>query len=284
MTTHCTHSPFAPVRTATHRMRFAVLGSSSAGNASVLRIEPCDPSQGVARQILLDAGLSPKATRGRLSALGFDIADTTDILFTHFDMDHARASWATPVMCFGMTVRCARRHLPLAKARGLPTQFTQAFEAPFMLGGDVRVTPIDLPHDESGAIAYRIETPAGSVGFATDLGRVEPSLIEAFEGVDLLAIESNYDRHMQLSSSRPRFLKDRIMGGHGHLSNEQTLEFVRAVAQRRAPERIALLHLSRECNHPSLIQALWQKHAPELWSRVVIALPDEGVLVLHGNS
>ncbi len=265
-------------------MRFAVLGSSSAGNASVLRIEPRDASMGVPRQILIDAGLSPKATRGRMRALGFDLADTTDILYTHFDMDHARASWATPVMCFGMTVRCARRHLPLAKARGLPSQFTHAFDGPFELGAGFRVLPIDLPHDESGAVAFRIETPAGSVGFATDLGRVEASLLEAFDGVHLLAIESNYDRSMQLRSARPLFLKERIMGGSGHLSNEQTLEFVQTLAQRSAPEHIALLHLSRECNDPSVIEALWKARAPELWTRVVIALPDEGVHVLLGQS
>ncbi|MSR41548.1 MAG: MBL fold metallo-hydrolase [Phycisphaerales bacterium] len=280
MTSHC----LTTTRASTHRMRFAVLGSSSSGNASVLRIEPRDASLGAPRQILIDTGLSPKATRGRLSALGFDIADTTDILYTHFDMDHARASWATPVMCFGMTVRCARKHLPLAKERGLPSQFTHAFEGAFTLGSGITVTPIDLPHDAAGAVAFHIQTPAGSIGFATDLGRVEPTLRDAFEGVDLLAIESNYDHAMQVASSRPTFLKDRIMGGNGHLSNQQTLDFVRDLARTKAPERIVLLHLSRECNDPHVIQSLWQTHAPELWSRVTIARADEGVHVVHGNS
>lgn len=265
-------------------MRFAVLGSSSSGNASVLRMDPLVPGHGGTRQILIDAGLSAKATRGRLSALGYEFTETTDILYTHFDMDHARPHWSTPVMCHGITVRCARKHLPLAKARGLPTQFTHAFEGPFSLPHNIEVTPVDLPHDEAGAVAYRIKTPAGSIGFATDLGRVEPNLIEAFEGVDLLAIESNYDHAMQLESPRPAFLKERIMGGSGHLSNAQALEFVQAISRRRAPNRIVLLHLSRECNDYRVIEALWQKHAPELWSRVVIARPDDGIDVYDSES
>ncbi|MEY2716643.1 MAG: putative metallo-hydrolase YycJ, partial [Planctomycetota bacterium] len=114
---------------------------------------------------------------------------------------------------------------------------------------------------------------AGVLGLATDLGRASGALIEAMRGVDILAIESNYDRDMQLASDRPAFLKDRIMGGKGHLSNEECIEAVRAIAWPRGPEHVVLLHLSRDCNCPDLVRSLWKAALPELEPRLTIARP-----------
>jgi phosphoribosyl 1,2-cyclic phosphodiesterase len=52
---------------------------------------------------------------------------------------------------------------------------------------------------------------------------------------------------MQLASDRSDDLKRRIMGGKGHLSNEES---ARAVARIEPREMVVLLHLSRQCNHP----------------------------------
>jgi phosphoribosyl 1,2-cyclic phosphodiesterase len=92
-------------------------------------------------------------------------------------------------------------------------------------------------------------------------------------GVDILAIESNYDRAMQLESARPAFLKDRIMGGKGHLSNDECIDAVRAISWPREPEHVVLLHLSRECNCPGLVRGMWRKALPALEPRLVIAQP-----------
>ncbi|NJL31128.1 MAG: hypothetical protein HC898_05580 [Phycisphaerales bacterium] len=117
-----------------------------------------------------------------------------------------------------------------------------------------------MPHDDKGTIGYRIDSPGGSIGFATDLGRVPEPLIELFTaqgGVDLLAIESNYDPVMQRTSSRPWFLKQRIMGGHGHLSNQQAFELARTIVQQShpgKPARIVLLHRSQQCNGVEIVR------------------------------
>ncbi len=256
-------------------LEFAVLGSSSSGNGSFLRVE----SPRGARQILIDGGLSPRATKGFLSALGHDLAATSDLLFTHFDHDHAKAGWARAAVRDGIRLRCSHRHLPMARERGYPEVCTEAFDARgggFDLG-EIRVIPCENPHDDGGTVAFRLETPAGSVGFATDLGRASGALIESLRGVDILAIESNYDRAMQLASNRPGFLKDRIMGGKGHLSNEECIDAVRAIAWPREPEHIVLLHLSRECNCPDLVRGLWRNALPALEPRLTIARPFEPI-------
>ena len=120
-------------------------------------------------------------------------------------------------------------------------------------------------------MSFRLETDAGSLGFATDIGRASDALVDLLRGVDLLAIESNYDRDMQLGSARPKFLKDRIMGGRGHLSNEECVEAVRAIAFPDEPSQVVLLHLSRDCNHPDAVRALWDRALPSLAPRVAFA-------------
>src|SRR5207237_1874511 len=90
---------------------------------------------------------------------------------------------------------------------------------------------------------------AAALGFVTDLGHMPGTLIDHLRAVDVLAIESNYCPRLQQSSGRPWFLKRRITGGRGHLSNEQCAA---AVSEIRPRSHVVLLHLSRECNHPSL--------------------------------
>ena len=86
-----------------------------------------------------------------------------------------------------------------------------------------------------------------------------------------LALESNYDRRMQEESGRPVFLKRRIMGGMGHLSNEQAIETVREIERRSWLSHIALLHLSEECNCPRHVAQLWRREMPHAMERLTIA-------------
>src|SRR5205823_4445181 len=81
------------------------------------------------------------------------------------------------------------------------------------------------------------------------------------------ALESNYDPQMQLTSARPWFLKQRIMGGAGHLSNDQALSAIQRILDHaqatntRLPSHIVLLHRSRQCNCPKLVLKLFSKDA-----------------------
>src|SRR5262249_27338026 len=96
-------------------------------------------------------------------------------------------------------------------------------------------------------------------------GQVPAHLLDQFCDLDVLALESNYDRELELSSARPWFLKRRIMGGRGHLSNEQAMNAIREILdrcerrKRRLPEHIVLLHRSRECNCPRLLRKLFAR-------------------------
>ena len=223
-----------------------VLASGSSGNCTVLRT--ITASGRPDRTALLDAGLSPTRTRRLLADRGIALSEIDDIVLTHLDADHFHPGWRRVRDCRA-TLRLHRRHLGKAERRGLLLGRNEPFDDAFELGGTC-VEPVMMDHDHLGVAAFRIETPCGcSLGFATDLGRSTRQLTDHLAGVGVLAIESNYCPVMQADSDRPAFLKNRITGGAGHLSNEECAEAVRAISPASS---VVLLHLSRQCNTPEL--------------------------------
>jgi phosphoribosyl 1,2-cyclic phosphodiesterase len=230
--------------------RLRVLASGSSGNCSLLSCR-CG---GRVRHGLIDAGISPKRIRTRLESCGVDWSEIEFVLLTHLDSDHAHPGLARAIRRRpGARVLMHERHARRAGPTGLRAE---AVAGEFELGDGVRCDATLLPHDGVGVAAFRFEFSsrnealAGSLGFATDLGRVPPELVERFRGVDVLAIESNYCPNLQHASARPDFLKRRITGGAGHLSNGEALQAIEEIEPR---EHVVLLHLSRECNHPEIV-------------------------------
>ena len=256
-------------------LSFQVLGSSSSGNATLLI---CHTPAGE-RRLLIDAGLGPRTVARRLASVGLDADAIDGIVLTHADSDHMRPTWRRTLERRSLPV-----HVPLAHHRevvreAVPSTLARSFSGPFEPVAGVRLNPFLVPHDTHGSCAFRIECGHSSLGWATDLGRVPPGLLEHLEGVDALAIESNYDPLMQQNSERPAFLIRRITGGRGHLSNEQCLTAVQELASRQSLlnplAHIVLLHLSRDCNCPALVTDLWEERAPELVEQLVISRHDE---------
>ena len=101
-------------------------------------------------------------------------------------------------------------------------------------------------------------------------GRASDRLVRFLAGADALFLESNYDPAMQRASGRSPYLIDRIMGGHGHLSNEQALEIALAIDAVQPLAVLQLLHLSRQCNCPRLVERLWAERAPALAARMTV--------------
>lgn len=247
-------------------MRLCVLGSGSSGNCTVLMLGEHDHR----RCLLIDLGLSPRATGQRLKSLGLSITDICAVLLTHFDTDHFYPGWLKWIAKFNLTVHVHRRHRSAAVRARLSLKQMCLYEQAVDCEACDEIDTCILAHDQLGSVGFVFQHNELRLGFATDLGRPTDDLFDLFTDLHALAIESNYDREMQLSSGRPAFLKRRIMGGAGHLSNEQSLEAVRRIAEQSRLSHIALLHLSRQCNDPELIQDLYRRQAADLWPRVTV--------------
>jgi phosphoribosyl 1,2-cyclic phosphodiesterase len=255
-----------------------VLASGSQGNCSVLLTPDHRDPSGPRRVTLIDAGLSPARTRRLLADCGIHPHEVDEIVLTHLDTDHCHSGWAgalrtRPWRC---RVLVHARHYRRAERAGLPTDRLSAFDDELPLGAHGRACVHLGAHDNLGVASFRFDLgdprlPA-TVGFATDLGRVTDALLDLLAGVDLLAIESNYCPRLQAASDRPEFLKRRITGGAGHLSNRECADAVRAIAPR---SHVVLLHLSQQCNRPALAAeahegrgytlTLTGQHRPSRW-------------------
>ncbi|MBX3317103.1 MAG: MBL fold metallo-hydrolase [Phycisphaeraceae bacterium] len=223
----------------------SVLASGSSGNCSVLSW-----NEGARRAAaLIDLGLSPRRTRNSLASLGLSLDDISFVLLTHLDSDHFHSGWLRKGRVPG-PLWMHRRHVGRASREGIATHHTEVFDESFREHGLAASVQM-ASHDELGVATFRIgfTQHSGQLGFATDVGRVTPGLIDHLRRVDVLAIESNYCPRLELASDRPEFLKRRIMGGSGHISNEESASAARAIGPR---EHLVLLHLSRQCNSPSI--------------------------------
>ncbi len=247
----------------------SVLSSSSGGNCTLLRVHDGHRF----RHILIDLGLSPRRTREMMSLFGLALKDVDAALLTHMDQDHLHPGWLAPQgkasplredaamlvhEAHFHAARGASLHRPNLRALAGANEARHLFSdlpAPACgLPAGLIVSAVLGAHDKEGAASFRLTMPTGaSLGFATDIGRVTKELVDLCAGVDVLAIESNYCPQMQAASSRPEFLKRRIMGGAGHLSNQETIAAVRAIEPKR---HVVLLHLSRQCNTPELVAGL----------------------------
>jgi phosphoribosyl 1,2-cyclic phosphodiesterase len=256
-------------------LSLSILASGSSGNCSILRAG--------SRSMLIDCGIGPRTVAGRLKPLGVSLSDLSAICLTHVDSDHFNIHWLTEISHRKIFLYCHENHIDavLARAKNPPIeQWIRSFrDGEFSPVNGLKARPIGLPHDELGSYAFVFQGWGGCIGYATDLGNVHSELISRFSHVDVLAIESNYDPKMQRESPRPLFLKRRIMGGRGHLSNEQALAAVREILdraqnQRRTlPRHIVLLHRSRQCNCPRLLHELFAKDR-RIAPRLVLAEQD----------
>lgn len=220
-----------------------VLASGSAGNCSVLMLRDGDRR----RVCLIDLGLSPRRTSRELQNAGLSLDDVEHVFITHFDTDHFNRSWAS-VLRDRATYHVHESHVGEARSLGVRTAWIDAVRDETMVG-EARVFTTLLAHDAEGVAAFRFEHAGAVAGFATDVGKPTGALIDCLGGSDLLAVESNYCPELQAASNRPAFLKSRIMGGRGHLSNQQCAALVRRAQPR---QDVVLLHLSRQCNRPEL--------------------------------
>ena len=228
-----------------------VLGSGSDGNAMVLH--------GEAGGLLLDAGFSAAELKRRLAAAGIPESWLRAALITHEHGDHvkglrvAAAAFGIPVYCNRMTAEAIRQSGAAPEAT--LNLFTSG--APFELHG-FRIEPFSISHDAADPAAFTIHQGGRKIAIVTDLGHAGSLVQHHLRDSDLLVIESNHDVAMLMASGRPLHVKRRILGKHGHLSNEACMALLTDVLQPRT-RHVVFVHASRECNRYELVEQCARK-------------------------
>ena len=219
-----------------------VLGSSSSGNSTLVEAE------GTA--VLVDAGFSCREITRRLSAVGADPGDLEAVVITHEHTDHVS----------GARVLARRHEIPVLASPGTLTGASRALQGvdvrPIAQGepysqGPFTVTLVPIPHDALEPSAVRLDVGDRKLLVATDIGQFPWSLVEQAQDMDAMVLESNHDEGMLRTGPYPAFLKRRISGPKGHLSNSETAVALRALMGPRT-RAVLLAHLSKKNNTEDL--------------------------------
>ncbi|HTO97276.1 MAG TPA: MBL fold metallo-hydrolase [Myxococcales bacterium] len=219
-------------------MRLCVLASGSGGNSLWVDAGPT--------RILIDCGLPLKETARRCRQAGLDVRDLTDVFLTH---EHADHSHAAGILARKLEVRvhATRGTFRLLRDPPPPGQRCAVHAGvPVRLPG-LTLTPLALPHDALEPVAYVVDDGAARAAIVTDLGSVPRALVRELQDLDALVLEMNHDVRMLLEGPYPWSLKQRIRGGHGHLSNDQGAKLLRSVLHRGL-RHLVLAHLSEHNN------------------------------------
>lgn len=224
-------------------IRFASLGSGSAGNALLVESE--------AGCLMLDCGFGLRETEVRLQRLGRTPDELSGILVTHEHGDHVAGvfrlarKYALPVwLTHGTWVACRQSDAQL------DLRIVDSHR-PFAAGG-LEVLPFPVPHDAREPVQYVFAGGGCRLGVLTDVGEVTPHVRAMLSGCDGLVLECNHDADMLARSTYPISLKRRIAGRLGHLENSAAAALLGEIDSSRLRHFVAA-HLSERNNLPELV-------------------------------
>lgn len=226
-------------------MRFASLGSGSAGNALVVQEgNTC---------LLLDCGFGTKELLSRLARLGLSPEMLSGIFVTHEHDDHARGAfkfaskYGIPVWLTHGTLSMTERYFPAQMSFTINTIDSHE---PLIVGG-IHVQPFPVPHDAREPVQFTFSNGDKKLGVLTDTGTSTAHIENMLSGCHALVLECNHDLEMLLNGPYARALKQRVNSRLGHLDNQSSAQLLSKLDNSKL-QHILAAHLSAKNNHPTL--------------------------------
>lgn len=233
-------------------LEICVLGSGSSGNCIYLKAG--------GSEILIDFGFSESETRKRLEKINVRLEDIQAVLVTHEHIDHCYGlgkitrSISGPVYLNDSTYQAISSQLEGEK-------IIKFANGDFFTIGDFLIKPFSVLHDAAAPCGFSLFYKNKKIAIATDLGLVNNIILQNMADSNVIVIESNYDKKTLMNGKYPWFLKNRILGQQGHLSNHDAAMAVKKIAHPGL-ECIFLFHLSEKNNTPELAVDTMKSHMP----------------------
>jgi phosphoribosyl 1,2-cyclic phosphodiesterase len=218
--------------------------------------------------VLIDAGISCRETEKRLRRLGLSMKKVRAVFISHEHSDHISGletiaeKYKLPVYITektlrNCTVRVAKDHVHYFSSRER------------IRIGNLTIKSFAKFHDASDPQSFIVQDDEGvCIGVFTDIGKACEEVVYHFKQCNAVFLESNYDEAMLANGDYPYFLKRRITGGNGHLSNTDALQLFCAHKTKKLTHLI-LSHLSKNNNSPELVERTFMPHAAE--TKIIVA-------------
>ena len=228
-------------------MRMCSIASGSSGNCIYVGSDNS--------HLLIVTGISKKRIEEGLNKLEIKGDELDGILITHEHSDHIKGlgvfsrMYEIPIYATPGTIAGIKESSSLGK---MPEGLLHPIKAdhPFQLG-ELDVHPFAISHDANEPSGYRIEQGGKSVAVATDFGKYDDYTVKNLKNLDAILLEANHDIHMLEVGGYPYYLKQRILGDRGHLSNELSGQLLCDILHDNL-KHIMLGHLSKENNYARL--------------------------------
>lgn len=228
-------------------MRLCSIASGSSGNCVYVGSDTT--------HLLIDVGISGKRTEAGLKELGLKMSDIDGIFITHEHADHISGlgvlsrKYGVPIYATQGTIEGIRNTASVGEIDKGLFQIIKPDEK--CIVKDLSLYPMHTSHDAADPVAYRISHGSQKIGIITDLGCYTDYTVECLKDLDVLYLEANHDVHMLQVGPYPYYLKQRILGERGHLSNESAGKLLSRLLHDKM-QAIVLGHLSKENNLPEL--------------------------------
>ncbi len=228
-------------------MRFVSIASGSSGNCIYVGSDRS--------HILIDAGISGKRIEAGLKEIGIKGNELDGIFITHEHSDHIKGLGVL-ARKYEIPIYGTKETLEEVEGNSYLGKFDKELLIPILPDaefetGDFIIQPFRVDHDAANPVAYRVKSGRKSVAVATDMGHFNQYIIDHLQNLDAVLLESNHDVRMLETGPYPYYLKRRILGDHGHLSNENAGRLLCQILHDGL-KHIFLGHLSKENNYEEL--------------------------------
>lgn len=245
------------------KIKFISLASGSSGNCYYLGTENYG--------ILIDAGIGIRTIRKSLRDINVTLDTIRAVFITHDHADHIKS-----VGYLG-----EKFHIPVYTTRKIHEGINKSYCTTeklytcrhYIEKGETiniesfHILAFEVPHDGTDNVGYCVEFDNKVFSFLTDLGHITTIAAEYICKANYLILEANYDIDMLRMGKYPHYLKERIAGPTGHLSNLAAATFI-AENYSDKLKYVWLCHLSKDNNHPELA-----------FKTVEYELKDKGIVV-----
>ena len=220
------------------------LYSSSSGNCTYIG----DDKSGV----LIDCGVTCKKAVEGLALHGIPMSAVKAICVTHTHEDHIKGIKVLTKK-YPITVIAQKTNLEILCGDdkiNAACDLLELEDGQSLGFADMEISAFETWHDTPASCGFTFVTKDNKrAAVCTDLGVVTDKVRKALSGCDMALVEANYDKQMLINGGYPYPLKQRILSDHGHLSNNDSGEFIAELIESGAT-RICLGHLSPHNNTP----------------------------------
>lgn len=273
-------------------LRYKNLSSGSTGNATLVQasVGRSTTSSRKPSRVLVDCGMRLSRLQELLAVADVQPTDIDAIFITHEHSDHIgcvaqlASRYSIPVWASqGTHAALQDMQRKLRAKQPSHSQLVPGFEALVHIAsdncpiavGDLQLNPFTVPHDAREPLQLTCTDGNVKLGILTDLGHPSRHVIDSIAGCNALLLESNHDEEMLSKSKYPAFLKARVGGDFGHLSNAQAAAVLTAVMHDKL-RHVSAAHLSQQNNHPSLAQSALATVLGCMPAEVFAACPETG--------